>query len=488
MKKFAWVCVAMFVVAGCGGSKSAASTKGTRSTIAWSACGNGAECATVQVPLDYANASGEQISVALIRYKAVLKSKRKGTLLLNPGGPGASGVEFLRSTGRNIVSEDVANVFDLVAWDPRGTGDTIPIDCGDRLDYLFDGVNYAPSTPAAVTLLKQRTKQFADACAANSGKTLPFLGSRETIKDMDRIRAALGEKTLNYVGFSYGTFLGALYMQQYPERVGSFVLDGAVDPSLTAEQSGVQQAVGFDNSLKTFLAACGTSVTCGFAGTKPATEAYQALQARVATKPIPAAFGKSVGPAQFDIGVASLLYGGRDAWSVLATTLDSASNGDGSGIYEAFSNYVGRNSDGTYASSYQAFFGIGCMDAPPIGTPDVQLAAARAARTKAPFFGETSLNLNLSCAYWPAPPTLTPAAVSTTAKNPVVIVATTGDPATPLAWGEALGKQLPDARVIVTEGEQHTGYGQGSACVDDAVNAYLLGLGAPNNNTRCAAK
>ncbi|MFZ4515703.1 MAG: alpha/beta fold hydrolase [Acidimicrobiia bacterium] len=479
--------VAFLVVlaAACSTDGKAASESGS---LWWKDCGsNGAQCATLSVPLDYATPEGERVSLALVRYKATAAGKRKGALLLNPGGPGASGVAFLRGSGRDVVAPSVAAIYDLVAWDPRGTGDSLPTDCGDRLDYLFDGVTYAPSTDAQRSALVAANKRFAEACRARMGSKLAFVGSRETVQDMERIRIALGEDRLNYLGFSYGTYLGAEYANAHPDRLGRVVLDGAVNPALSAAASVVEQTGGFEKSIDAFFAACGAKLPCTWTQGQAPKAALLALAAQVTATPVPVSFGEAVGPAQLDIGMAAMLYAGTSGWETLNGALNALVKGDGERIYAAFSSYVGRGANGKYDTSYSAFLAIGCVDGPPIGTPEQTLAFAAENGRAFPVFGTTSVNLNIACSMWPVPPTGAPGPVSAPGAEPMLVLGSTGDPATPLAWGEALAQQLASAVLITAPGEQHTVYRQGSRCVDDRVNRYLLSGAVPDATLRCAA-
>ena len=468
-----------------GGGSSPSSSGPSKDSFRWKSCGDGAQCAELQVPLDYANPDGPQISVALLRFPAT--GTARGSLLLNPGGPGAPGTEFLRSTGRGIVSADVAAEYDLVSWDTRGTGGTIPANCGDRLDYLFDGVTYEPVTPDQQSALVRVTQRFVDACKTNMGSELGFVGSRETVQDMERIRAALGDEQLNFLGFSYGTYLGARYAAQYPDRVGRFVLDGAVNPALSMEESTTQQSVGFDRSLDAFFASCGVQTTCGYAAGSTPRDAYLALRDRVARQPVTAGLGTAVGQAQLDIGTARFLYSGAVEWPELAQALLELGNGDGEYMFASFSAYVDRSEAGLYSPEYAAYNVITCADFPAIGDPQQTFAAARQARDVAPIFGATSINLNLACSLWPVAATSTPAPVAAPGAGPIVVIGTVGDPATPLRLSEELSAQLSSARLIVAPGSQHTSYGQGNTCVDAAVDDYLLEVGTPDARLVCAA-
>ncbi len=265
----ALVVASTLVAAACGGdddsdSGSGSGTSSPAGTLDWDDCGVDVECATLAVPLDYAEPDGETIDLALARRLA--SGDRIGSLLVNVGGPGAPGVPVIENADAYVTPE-LLERFDLVAWDPRGVGLSAEIDCGDNFDSFY-AVDHSPDDEAEVEENFAASRAFAEGCTERSAELLPHVSSRTTVQDMDAIRTALGEEKLSYLGFSYGTYLGALYADRYPERVRALVLDGAVDPSLTYEEVSHDQAMGFDSALDAFLDDCAAN-DCGFGGSDP---------------------------------------------------------------------------------------------------------------------------------------------------------------------------------------------------------------------------
>ena len=261
----AFLAVCVLALAACSGGSSRATRATTSSTGAatnqgvaapkldWKRCADG-ECATLAVPFDAAQPSGKQIKLALARVPAKKPDERIGSLLINPGGPGAPGTDFANPVAAQLPAS-ITDHFDIVGWDPRGTGSSSPVDCGKKLDYLFNA-DTAPDDAAERAELEHASERFASECQARSGALLSHIASADTVQDMDRIRAALGDKKLTYAGFSYGTYLGALYAARYPENVRALLLDGAIDPAVPVDEVAIQQAKGFEASLDAFLEDC----------------------------------------------------------------------------------------------------------------------------------------------------------------------------------------------------------------------------------------
>lgn len=454
-----------------------------RASLTWRQCHSATvQCATLRVPLDYAHPKGRQISLALERFRATTR-RRVGSLLVNPGGPGASGLELAESARQVFPSKLLAR-FDIVGWDPRGVGKSAPVHCRRDLDPVFH-LDYSPDTPGEEQALADASKQLAESCSKASGALLANVSSSNTARDMDRIRAALGEKKLTYLGFSYGTYLGTLYADRFPKRVRALVLDGAVDPALTAEQTAIQQAAGLDKALNAFFAECRAEKSCPFySGGNPA-KAYDQLVARVERQPLDGGGGRKVGPGEFDLGVATTLYAGREGWSLLAGALAEAQRGDGSALLEFSDEYVGRDASGNYDNSQPAFWSIGCLDTPsPAGVAGFEAVAKQAAAV-APHFGPSTVNLGLVCAFWPFPPVGKPGPIPAKGAPPILVVGTKDDPITPVAWAQGLAGELDSGHLLLTEGEGHSAFGRLNACVDNAVIAYLVSLKLPSDGLVC---
>ena len=453
--------------------------------LEWKRCGGGDDCGKLTVPLDYDHPdSGQTIKVALLRVRATDQKKRIGSLLLNPGGPGAPGTQFARDFA-SVLPNELRERFDVIGFDPRGSGNTSPVKCEKNLDDVFSA-DYSPDTPDERTDLAKRLQQLAQSCEARSGHVLPYVSSESTVRDMDRIRQAVGDKKLTYVGYSYGTYLGTLYAKLFPTKVRALVLDGAIDPNLSALEIGAEQAGGFEHSLDAFLAQCTQNRRCPFNNGADAAGAFDRLAAQVDAQPIPAGQGRTLGGGEFDLGIAQALYSGKEGYGRLEQALAAAARGDGERLLALSDEYTGRHEDGTYDSSQPAFWAIGCRDGPPVGGPDVYQAAEPLFRAAAPRVGIALLNAGLVCAYWPvqAVPSVAPVQIDGT--PPIVVIGTTNDPATPLKWAQGLAREISSGVLITAEGTQHTAFVTAfNSCVDDHVVDYLVDLRPPPNGTMC---
>lgn len=452
-------------------------------SIRWHGC-DGIQCATLSVPLDPARPSGSRIELALARLPAT--GSRQGFLLTNPGGPGGSGVDLVRGA-RDIFSSELRRHYDIISWDPRGVGASTAVECDPDLDG-FVSADHSPDDAQEVRHDVATAQALAAGCARRSGDLLDHVSTLDTVHDMDAIRAALGEAKVTYLGFSYGTYLGAMYAQQYPTRIRAMVLDGAVDPSLSYAQGAQTQAVGFEQNLDAFLDHCRHDKHCGFATGGDPRRAFDDVMAGIDAEPLPAKVDgehRTLGPGEADFGVAQALYSGRDGWPDLAHALAKAAQGDGSELLELSDEYTGYQRGGTYSNEMGAFYATACVDTPAPRTATAVEQLADAAARVAPTFGPSNFWLGLPCTYWHAPATGVVAPVHAPGAPPIVVLGTTNDPATPLSGARALASQLPDARLVIYVSEGHTAYGRGSSCVDDAVDNYLVKLTLPTNGTRC---
>jgi pimeloyl-ACP methyl ester carboxylesterase len=452
--------------------------------LRWTGCGEGFECAKLAVPLDYATPVGDDIELSVIRLKARGRD-RIGSVVLNPGGPGGSGVEFARQA-QALLPGEILDRFDVVSFDPRGVASSSPVDCFD--DAQMDRLVHAdptPDSPAERRELFDVSKQFANACQERSARLLPHVGTLDAAKDMDVLRAALGDKKLTYVGFSYGTLLGARYAEQFPTHIRALVLDGALDPTLTNREISLAQAVGFEKALESFLADCERQ-GCAFASHGGAEKAFDELMRRVEAHPLDGDAGRELGPSEALFGVAAALYSPEFGWPVLRGALESAySAGDGLGLMSLFDNLVERDHDGHFSNSIEAQSAVNCLDGEYAKDESAYDADAKAFAKKAPRFGEAIAYGPVVCAYWPVPPVTKPGPVHANGAPPIVVVGTTRDPATPYAWSVALAKQLPGT-LVTYDGDGHTAYGyHRNACVERVVDAYLISLAVPKAGTRC---
>jgi len=451
-------------------------------TIAWSACTGhaGWDCGALEVPLDHA-LPGRSISIALNRHRAAPSAARVGSLLVNPGGPGASGIDFAYDAVASILDPRLVQAFDVIGFDPRGVGLSTPVQCvdGPTLDRL-NNLPPAPTTPAEVSEVVAGAKEIAAGCEANSGYLLPHIATVDAARDIDDIRSALGDPKLTYLGFSYGTLLGATYASLYPTHIRALVLDSAIDPTLDDAAMSEAQAVGFEQNLNAFLADCtakGSGCPFGLNGSPSLRSAFDALMARIGAHPIPAGGGRTLGAGEAVYGVALPLYE-QASWPALAKGLADAEQGSGATLLSFNDAYTERRSNGTYANVLQANLAINCVDHPSPSGPDEFGALAEVASRQAPFFGAPVAWGAIPCAYWPVPPVTHPGPLQAPGAPPILVTGSTGDPATPYPWARHLASELGSGVLLTRHGQGHGGY-PASACVRAVEDDYLLALTVP---------
>ncbi|MGW6270548.1 alpha/beta hydrolase [Streptomyces sp. NPDC055060] len=459
----------------------------------WRECGvPGFECSTMKAPLDYDDPDGEEIKLAVSRKKATGPGKRLGSLLVNPGGPGGSAIGYLQSYAALGYPEEVRARYDMAAVDPRGVARSEPVTCldGKQMD-AYTQTDITPDDERETAELSDSFKKFATGCEKRSGEVLPHVSTVEAARDMDLLRAALGDEKLSYVGASYGTFLGATYAGLYPDRVGRLVLDGAMDPSLPARRMNRDQTAGFETAFQSFAKDCVSQTGCPL-GTESEADAGKRLKSffdDLDRTPIPAgdSDGRKLGEALATTGVIAAMYD-EGAWPQLRTALSAAmKDKDGAGLLALSDSYYERGADGSYANLMFANAAVNCLDLPPaFDTADDVKKALPDFEEASPVFGEGLAWASLNCAYWPVKATGEPHRIEADGADPIVVVGTTRDPATPYRWAEALADQLSSGKLLTYEGDGHTAYGRGSACVDSAINEYLLEGKAPDDGKRCS--
>ncbi|WP_035863944.1 alpha/beta hydrolase [Kitasatospora cheerisanensis] len=455
--------------------------------LSWKACGADFECTSFKVPLDYAHpGDGHDIELSAIRKPATDKAHRQGSLLLNPGGPGGSAVDYVQS----VASRYDANVragFDLVGFDPRGVGKSAPITCltGERMD-AYAATDITPDDQSEIDALVAVDKEFAAGCSAKAGELLGHVSTVEAARDMDVLRALVGDQKLAYVGKSYGTFLGATYAGLFPSKVGKMVLDGAMDPSLDSVTGNLTQAGGFETAWTAFAKDCVKREDCPVGRTEQeAGDKLAALFKKIDAQPLPTDTNRPLTEAQALTGVAEAMYA-EALWPHLRTALATAQAGNGSGLLQLADEYYSRSEDGSYDNLMYANMAVNCVDLPAsFADPAAVAAAVPSFEKAAPHFGRDMAWMALGCAYWPVKATGAPHTVRAAGSAPIVVVGTTRDPATPYAWAKSLAGQLEAGRLLTYEGDGHTAYGRHNACVDEAVNRYLLGGAAPENGKVC---
>lgn len=457
-------------------------------SVDWSDCAAGFECATIAAPLDWDDPTAGAIELAIKRKPAQGGAdQRIGSLLTNPGGPGASGLDFVTSAVDYVIGDPVLDAFDIVGFDPRGVGQSSPIDCGsDEFVDEFFTTDYPMASQADVEAARERVREFGETCLAETGALLGEVDTVSAARDMDLIRAVLGDDQLYYLGFSYGTFLGATYANLYPENVGRLVLDGAMDPSMTNDELVIGQAAGFENALRAYVEDCQRDASCPLTGTVEAGMAQVAeVVAAAEVDPLPAGSAEVNGTLAW-YGVVVTLYSDEN-WPYLTWALDEAiSQGTGETLLELANFYLDRTPEGAYTTnSMEVFNAINCLDYPMVERDYDEMAAfTEEIVAVAPTFGR-EFGMAVGCETWPMPPTGVRGEIRATGAAPILVVGTTGDPATPYEWAVALADQLDSAELLTWEGEGHTAYGRGGRCVSDVVESYLLEGVLPEGGARC---
>ncbi|GAB2653722.1 alpha/beta hydrolase [Prescottella soli] len=442
------------------------------------------ECATVTVPLDYANPGGDTAQIAISRSRAT--GARLGSLLVNPGGPGASGLGSASVTD----GTEVAERFDVIGFDPRGVGASTPqVRC--QTPQEADAERRDPDvdmSPQGIAETEQKNRTYAQRCAERSGlPLLAHVGTREVVRDMDVIRSVLGDAKLNYLGFSYGTRIGTAYAETFPTNVRAMVLDGALDPEQDPVEEVVLQGAGFQQAFDAFAAQCATSADCPL-GTDPAAAnaRFRALVGPLMTRPAATTDPRGLSYGDAVTGVQQALYS-PNLWSSLRGGLTQLTQGRGDTLLLLSDMYEGRGDDGSYSNINDAFNAIRCVDDPPLTDRAVAGEADTRYRQAAPFLddGRGTGNAPLDmCAFWPVPNTGAPHRIDVQGLPTSVVVSTTEDPATPYQAGVDLAKQL-GASLITYRGAQHTAAFDGVACVDDPVTAYFVDLTTPDPDLTC---
>jgi pimeloyl-ACP methyl ester carboxylesterase len=455
-------------------------------SLVWKSCDNGYQCGKLTVPLNYADPAGATIQLALVRKPATDKAHRLGSLVVNPGGPGGSGISY--ATSGQVADPSVLARYDLVGFDPRGVGQSDPVQClsDGQMDQFVD-TPPDPQSAAQIADVQHESQLLAQQCAARSGALLPYVGTVDAARDMDILRAALGDKKLTYLGKSYGTFLGATYAHEFPQNVGRLVLDGAIDPSLSAEQENLTQAAAFDKELHLFLDDCVTQADCPF-GTKDPNAAFTQLQNWVnglEANPIAGDGTRKLDQAYALTGISVAMYD-QGWWPDLRLALSSAFKGDGSTLLRMADAYNDRQNGHYVDNELEANYAVNCLDHPDEATSVAQIQADLPAFEKAaPFFGPMVDWSSLTCAYWKASAAGSAHSVSDPGAAPILVVGTTNDPATPYAWAQHLSRQLTGGRLLTMNGDGHTAYLRGSTCIDSAVDAYFLNGTLPAAGTVC---
>ena len=456
-------------------------------TLDWSSCRDSFLCATLTVPLDYRHPEGDTIDLALLKVPAQEPSRRIGSLVVNPGGPGAPGTDYAASA-EQAFGQPLLDRFDIVGFDPRGTGSSDPVDCVSdaQLDAYVAG-DPSPDTAAERAAYAGILRSFGRGCVQRSGDLAAHLSTVEAARDMDVLRAALGEMRLTYFGASYGTKLGATYADLFPHRAGRLVLDGAVDLSIGPRELALEQAGGFETALRAYVQDCVDHTDGCFLGSSldEGLAKISALLARIDARPLPTGTDRSLEIGNAFYGIALPLYD-RDYWYVLSAALQQAMAGDGSTLLKLSDLYNSRDAGGGYSDNLiEALYAISCADDPTAISPSQVAAQEPAFEKVSPTFGDVFAWGLTTCDGWQVKSEPRDRSVHAKGAPPIVVIGTTRDPATPMKWAEDLAGQLDSGVLVRRDGDGHTGYHAGNTCVDRAVEGYLIDGTVPEDGLSC---
>ena len=437
--------------------------------------------------MDYAKPDGDVAQIAMIRFKAT--GDKIGSLIINPGGPGESGVEAAASLV-STLPQSVRERFDLVGFDPRGVANSTPaVWCNSDADN--DRLRADPQvdySPEGVEHIEKETKDFVQRCVDKMGKEfLANVGTANVVKDLEAMRVALGDEKLTYLGYSYGTRIGSAYAEAYPQNVRAMILDGAVDPNADPIEANIRQAAAFQKAFDDYAADCATDPSCPL-GTDPAkaTDVYRSLVDPLVEKPAKTKDPRGLSYSDAIVGTILPLYS-PNLWRHLTQALTEIENGTGDTMLTLADLYMGRDAEGHYNNSTDVRVAVNCVDEPAVTDRAKIVEEDRRVREVAPFmsYGEFTGHAPLgTCAFWPVPPTSTPHEIKVSGLPPILVVSTTNDPATPYQAGVDLARQL-GGTLVTFEGTQHTVVFQGNTCIDDIAARYLVDVTVPPPDTRC---
>ena len=458
------------------------------STITWSTCGDGAsgwECGTLAVPLDYADPNGQPLDIAVTRLPAANLSRRIGALFFNCGGPGCPTVSFLHEVGAMLFPDEVRAQFDLIGFDPRGVGASGQLDCRVDGDTYY-ALDPSPDDAAEREAWLAGARQYAANCAANGGALLAFVGTENVVSDMERLRQALGEETISYLGLSYGSSLGARYADRYPDRVRAFALDSALPSSVELAPFMVEWVDGIERSFDGFLADCAAAVICPFYSGGDPAGAFDALMTALDDEPLEVATdtGSRLVSQHAVLDAVDATLSHPTQWPQLAAALADAARGDGTALLDLADQHNERQPDGAYGPGSSTFLAVSCLDFPVPRDGAAYEALAVKAASIAPRLGAYYATWVAPCAFWPAAPTPAPHAPVAAGAPPILVVGATLDTQDPYSWSVDMAGQLESGVLLRRDGTGHPSFFT-SACVEEVVNAYLLELALPDPALVC---
>ena len=462
-------------------------------SLTWTSCGGGLECAVARAPIDWDAPADGAIELALVRHPAT--GTPQGSILLNPGGPGGSGWDYVYYSGDSVAGPSVVENFDFVGWDPRGVGQSTQVTCytdGAEKDEQLYGTFDAPyDTEEWVDELEVEMAEFATACDENTGE---FLGNVDTVsnaKDMDMIRAVLGDEKLNFLGYSYGTYFGTIYAALFPENVGRMVLDGALDPTQSDFESLKFQMAGFDSAFRAFMGYCLGQDDCPFTGSvDSALQEVRGVLDGIDARELQNFDGRVLDSATLTTGIIQNLYS-ESYWPDMIDIFIDLENDDPTTAFTSADYYNQRDPGGTYASNANdVYIAATCVDGDFATDPESTLDRIAQIDAAAPILGKYATYddfavLDVACSNWPYPRADFPTDFSAPGSPPILVIGTSNDPATPYASSVKLASLLSQGVLISYDGEGHTIYNQGVPCVDDVVDAFFVDGTVPAADPMC---
>lgn len=457
--------------------------------IDWHSCENGMQCAEVLAPLDWENVNSKNpVTLNLTRQQAT-GTDRLGSVFVNPGGPGASGTSFVNGNVDSAASTRLQEYYDVIGWDPRGVAGSSAVVCYDAEDmdeFLFGVADETPRSAAWIEEMREDAADFGEACAENTGELLAHIDTISTAHDLDMLRALVNDKQLNYIGYSYGTLIGSYYAELFPKNVGRMVLDGVVDPTATVFDMVLYQTKGFESALASYLAWCLEGTECPFTGTVAEAEAsIAALLAKVEATPPRGADGRLLSTSTLLTAIIFPLYD-EGYWSYLNTLFAQLKTGDTQMAFALADAYFARDQNGVYTdNSNEAFSAINCLDYERVTDLATMQKNAAAIEAAAPIFGKYQGFGELSCVDWPYPAKTLRTEITAAGAAPILVVGTTGDPATPYQWAVNLAGTLESGALVTYNGEGHTAYNRSNTCVQDAVDNYMIKGTVPSADPQC---
>ena len=444
--------------------------------LKWQNCYKNFECSTLLVPVDYDKITTDVFHLKVIRYNATDQRHKLGALIVNPGGPGASAFDYAYNA-ENIVSVAIREKYDIVGFDQRGVGQSDPIRCltDKETDEMLAGPMIA-DTPENQRKIVENAKFFASKCKKAAGYKLVHLSTFESAKDMELLRLTLNEPKLNYLGKSYGTYLGTLYASLYPTKVGKMILDGAIDPTISITEQNLAQAHGFELALNQFLVE-----------NKISKNLISNLFKKLRIEPLSTKSDRKLNDSLAILGVAYSLYDDVTGWPKLSMALSQALTGDGTSLLELSDEYSGRSKSGKFSSNENDMSPIiSCIDW-STSTGSIQvIIPLQKFLTEAPIFGPYLANSEIVCKHLLSSIVKRENNIHLAASNPVMIIGTTSDPATPYEWAAALSKSFHNSFLVTLVADGHTGQGRRNPCIDGAVDRYLIDLRGSSRAITCA--